>query len=53
MKGRRGKFNPRDAYLMRVRRLIKEVHSNLAGRKDELEAISRRIWGFFFYVVRK
>ena len=31
--------NPKEAYLMRVRRLIKEVYSDLGGRREELVII--------------
>jgi len=39
MKDRMERPNPKEAYLMRVRGLIKEVYSGLGGRSEELVII--------------
>lgn len=43
------KPNPKEAYLTRVRRLIKEVYSKLGGRSEELVIIR----GFHVFKVKR
>jgi hypothetical protein len=41
--------NPKEAYIMRVRRLIKDVYSKLGGRREELVIIH----GFHAFKVKR